>query len=61
MPMGFDMLAQGAWVSVAFQTAHHLAVVGLVHVVRTCVLEAVAGVGVTFVATLVWTNVWLLS
>lgn len=59
--VGFDVLAQGAGVRVALQAAHHLAVVGLVHVVRARVLEAVAGVGVALVAALVRTNVRLLT
>lgn len=59
--VGLDVLAQRAGVRVALQTAHHLAVVGLVHIVRTCVLETVAGVGVALVAALVRTNVRLLT
>lgn len=59
--VGFDVLAQGAGVRVALQAAYHLAVVGLVHVVRARVLEAVAGVGVALVAALVRTNVRLLT
>ena len=61
MAVGLDVLAERAGVCVALQAAYHLAVVGLVHVVCACVLEAVAGVGVTLVATLVRTNVGLLT
>lgn len=59
--VGLDVLAEGAGVCVALQATHHLAVVGLVHVVRACVLEAVAGVGVTLVATLIGTDVGLFT
>lgn len=59
--VGLDVLSQGAGVRVALQATHHLAVVGLVHVVRARVLEAVAGVGVALVASLVRTNVRLLT
>ena len=59
--VGLDVLAEGAGVCVALQAAHHLAVVGLVHVVRACVLEAVAGVGVTLVAALIGTDVGLFT
>lgn len=61
MAVGLDVLSERAWVCVALQTAHHLAVVGLVHIVRACVLEAVAGVGVALVAALVRTNVGLFT
>lgn len=61
VPVGLDVLPQGTGISVAFQAAHHLAVVGLVHVVGTGVLEAVAGVGVALVAALVGADVGLLS
>lgn len=61
MAVGLDVLAEGAGVCVALQAAHHLTVIGLVHVVRARVLETVAGVGVTLVATLVWTNVGLFT
>lgn len=59
--VGLDVLAQRAGVCVALQAAHHLTVIGLVHIVRARVLEAVAGVGVTLVATLVRTDVGLFS
>lgn len=42
-------------------TAGHLAVVGLVYVVGTGVLEAVTGVGVTLVAALIGADVGLLT
>lgn len=42
--MRLDVLSQGAWVCVTLQTASHLAVVRLVYIVRTGVLEAVTGV-----------------
>ena len=61
MAMGLDVLAEGAGVCVALQATHHLAVVGLVHVVRACVLEAVTRVGVTLVATLIGTDVGLFT
>lgn len=61
MTMGLDVLAERAGVCVALQAAHHLTVIGFVHIVRACVLEAVAGVGVPLVATLVRTDVRLLS
>lgn len=61
MAMGFDVLAERAGICVALQAAHHLAVVGLVHIVRACVFEAVAGVGVALVATLIRTNVGLFT
>ena len=60
MSVGLDVLAEGAGVRVALQAARHLAVVGLVHVVRARVLEAVAGVGVALAAALVRTDVGLL-
>lgn len=60
MTVGLDVLAERAGVCVALQAAHHLTVIGFVHIVRACVLEAVAGVGVTLVATLVRTDVRLL-
>lgn len=59
--MGLDVLAERAGVCVALQAAHHLTVIGFVHIVRACVFEAVAGVGVTLVATLVRTDVGLFS
>ena len=59
--VGFDVLAEGAGVCVALQAAHHLAVVRLVHVVCARVFEAIAGVGVTLVATLIRTNVGLFT
>lgn len=55
------MLSQRAGVRVAFQAAHHLAVVGLVHIVCACVFEPVTGIGVALVAALVRTDVGLLS
>ena len=58
--VGLDVLAEGAGVRVALQAARHLAVVGLVHVVRARVLEAVARVGVALAAALVRTDVGLL-
>lgn len=61
MTVGLDVLAERAGVCVALQAAHHLTVIGFVHIVRACVFEAVAGVGVTLVATLVRTDVGLLS
>lgn len=59
--VGFDVLAKRAGVCVALQAAHHLAIIRLVHVVCACVFEAIAGVGVAFVTTLVWTDVGLLT
>ena len=59
--VGLDVLAERAGVCVALQAAHHLTVIGFVHIVCARVLEAVAGVGVTFVATLVRTDVGLFS
>lgn len=61
MAMGLDVLAERAGVCVALQAAHHLTVIGLVHIVRARVLEAVAGVGVTLIATLVRTDVGLFT
>lgn len=61
MTVGLDVLAERAGVCVALQAAHHLTVIGFVHIVRACVLEAVAGVGVTLVATFVRTDVGLFS
>lgn len=61
MAMCFDVLAQRAGVCVALQAAHHLAVVGLVHIMRACVFEAVAGIGVALVAALVRTNIGLFT
>lgn len=61
VPMSLDMLPQGAGVRVAFQAAHHLAVVGLVHIVCACVFEPVTGIGVALVAALIRTDVGLLS
>lgn len=55
------MLPQGAGICVAFQAAHHFAVIGFVHVVGASVLEAVTGVGVTLVAALVRADVGLLT
>lgn len=60
VPMGFDVLPQRAGICVALQAACHLAVVRLVHIVGASVLEAVAGVGVTFAASLIWANVGFL-
>jgi hypothetical protein len=59
--VGLDVLTERARVCVSLQAAGHLAVVGLVHVVGTRVLEAVAGVGVALAAALVWTDVGLLT
>lgn len=61
MAVGLDVFAERAGVRVALQAAHHLTVIGLVHIVCARVFEAVAGVGVTFVATLVRTNVGLFT
>lgn len=61
MAVRFDVLPQRAGVCVTLQAAHHLAVVGLVYVVRACMFEAVAGVGVALVAALVGTNVGLFT
>lgn len=61
VPMSLDMLPQGAGVRVAFQASHHLAVVGLVHIVRACVFEPVAGIGVAFIAAFVRADVGLLT
>lgn len=61
MAMCFDVLAQRAGICVALQAAHHLAVVGLVHIMRACVFEAVAGIGVALVAALVRTNIGLFT
>lgn len=59
--VGLDVFAERAGVCVAFQAAHHLTIIGLVYIVCACVLEAVAGVGVTLAATLIRTNVWLFT
>lgn len=59
--VGLDVLAQRAGVGVALHAAAHLAAVRLVHVVRARVLEAVAGVGVTFAAAVVRTDVGFFS
>ncbi len=61
MPVGLDVFAERAGVSVALQTAHHFAAVGFVHIVRARVFEAVAGVRVALVAAFVRTDVRLLS
>lgn len=61
MAVRFDVLPQRAGVCVTLQAAHHLAVVGLVYVVCACMFEAVAGVGVALVATLIRTNVGLFT
>lgn len=61
MAVRFDMLPQRAGICVAFQAAYHLTVVGLVYVMCACMLEAVTGVGVALVATLVRTNVGLFT
>lgn len=61
VPVGLDVLTEGAGICVALQAARLLAVVRLVHVVSTSVFETVAGVGVPFAAAFVGTNVGFLS